>query len=189
MQPKRHELRTSRLILRPLEPEDITAAYVAWLNDPEIGRFLETRFRSHSAEDVRDFVVAMRADPDSHLFGIFLADGLRHIGNIKIGPVKSEHKLADISLLIGERDCWGQGYATEAISAASHWAFRDLGLNKLSASMYAPNLGSVRAFERAGYAHEGLRKGHYILEGEPCDIVEYGLCADDLAAKAKSHEG
>lgn len=172
------ELRTERLVLRPLAPEDVTPAYVGWLNDPEVGRFLETRFRSHGVEDVRDFVLSMSEAPDSHLFGIFLGEPRRHIGNIKIGPVLQCHRLADVSLLIGEKDCWGQGYAAEAISAVSAWAFGVLGLNKLSASMYAPNRGSARAFERAGYRREGLRRRHYILEGQPCDLIEYGLCAD-----------
>jgi RimJ/RimL family protein N-acetyltransferase len=46
--------------------------------------------------------------------------------------------------------------------------------------MYAGNVGSIRAYLRAGFAQEGVRRKHYILAGEPTDVIELGLCADDL---------
>ena len=176
----RESIRSKRLLLRTLIQENVTETYVSWLNDPEIGRFLETRFKTHSERDVSAFVAEIQNDPLSHLFGLFLHEDGRHIGNIKVGPINPIHRVADVSLLIGDTACWGRGYATEAIRALSGWAFRELVLSKLSASMYAENMGSARAFERAGYRREGVRRRHYLLEGRPSDILEYGLCADEI---------
>lgn len=169
-----------RLDFRTLQAADCTPRYVAWLEEPEVRRYLETRFESQSLESVRAFVAAVNARADEHLFGMFLREDGRHIGNIKVGPVLRRHGLADISLLIGERDCWGKGYATEAIVAASAHAFDAFGVRKLSAGIYAPNAGSVAAFRKAGYREEGRRRGHYLLDGEPCDILEFGCHAQDL---------
>lgn len=130
---------------------------------------------------VRGFVEAVNARPDEFLFGIFLVEGERHIGNIKVGPVRAHHAVADVSLLIGARDCWGKGYAAEAIAVLSRHAFAQLGVRKLSASMYAPNEGSRRAFLKAGYREEGVRRGHLVLNGERCDLIELGLVEDDLS--------
>jgi len=170
---------SARLTLRPLTPDDCTDSYVAWLNDPEVNAFLETRHAPQTLTSVRDFVETINARPNEHLFGIFLSDGDRHIGNIKVGPIDPRHSVADVSLLLGARECWGQGYGSEAILALSRYAIEELGLCKLSASMYALNEGSVRAFLKAGYRREGLRRAHYLLDGEPCDIVELGLTAGD----------
>ena len=174
-------IETERLVLRELAAGDVSADYVAWLNDPEVSRFLETRHSPQDAASVTAFVAAVRARDDEHLFGIFLKDSGRHIGNIKVGPVRAHHGVADVSLLVGARDCWGKGYASEAIAALSRYAFDDLGVAKLSASMYAPNQGSLHAFLKAGYREEGRRRGHYDLDGERCDLIELGLLPEDLA--------
>jgi RimJ/RimL family protein N-acetyltransferase len=177
----RHNIQTARLTIRTLLPADCSERYVSWLNQPEINRYLETRFElPQTLESVRDYVAAVGARSDEHMFGIFLDGGVRHIGNIKVGPISSTHRVADVSLLLGEREHWGKGIATEAIQAVSRYAFARLDVRKLSASMYAPNYGSTRAFEKAGWRHEGIRRDHYLLDGAPCDIVVLGLTPGDL---------
>lgn len=172
--------RSLRLNLRELDAEDCTPEYIAWLADPQVNRFLETRHLVHDAASIVDFVERVRRSAHEFLFGIFLRAGGRHIGNIKVGPIRREHRLADVSLLIGARDCWGQGYASEAIETVSRHAFTALGVSKLSASMYASNQNSRSAFLKAGYREEGLRREHYDLGGERCDLYEFGLIPSDL---------
>ena len=174
-------LDAARLRLRRLGAADCNARYLGWLQDPQVNRYLETRFATQTLDGIVAYVQRVNARSDEHLFGIFLRTGERHIGNLKLGPVRAHHALADISLFIGERDCWGQGYATEAIVAASRHAFEALGVRKLNAGIYAPNAGSARAFLKAGYREEGRRPGHYLLEGKPCDILELGCTAKDLS--------
>lgn len=175
------EILTQRLRLRRLVPADVTAAYVGWLNDAEVKRFLETRRSMQDEASVRDFVAQKAASANEFLFGIFLLDGGRHIGNIKVGPIHDHHDLADVSLLIGERDCWGKGFAAEAIAAVSRHAFDVLGVVKLSASMYAENEGSRHAFLKAGYVEEGRRRSHYELDGRRSDLVELGALPGEIA--------
>lgn len=173
-----HRLTTKRLFLRELGEDDVSETYRAWLADPSVNRYLETRFVEQTIDRIKSFVSEKRASPTEHLFGIFVSG--RHVGNIKLGPVQTRHALADVSYLIGARDAWGHGYATEAIRGVSRFGFDQLGLNKLSAGVYAPNIGSARALENAGYRREGVRRGHYLLDGEPVDLWEYGLRPADI---------
>ncbi len=173
-------IRGERLHLRPLTPEDVGEAYVGWLNDPEVVRFLETRHSAQTRETVVAFVAAVNARENEHLFAVLLNDGDRHIGNIKVGPIHPVHRVGDVSLLIGARDLWGRGHAAEAIALVSRHAFQALGVRKLSAGLYAANVGSERAFLKAGWRREGLRRQHYELNGVRSDVVELGLTPDDL---------
>lgn len=154
-----------------LAPDDVTDEYVAWLNDPAVNRYLESRFVRHTIESTRQFVQSIADGDDSLLFGIrYVPDG-RHVGNIKLGPVDRHHRRAEIGLLVGDRTVWGRGIATRAIGLATRYAFDALGLRKVTAGCYASNVGSRRAFEKAGFVVEAIRKRHFLLDGAPEDAV------------------
>ena len=72
--------------------------------------------------------------------------------------------------MIGERDCWGQGYATEAMRLRTAYAFNELGLETLTTQVYAPNEASRRALQRAGYREVGWLRRHVYFEGELHDV-------------------
>ena len=80
-------LNSSRLCLRDLEPSDLNANYLGWLKDPEVNRYLETRFLPQTQEALQAYWQAHRDDPASPWFAICLVGDGRHIGNIKLGLV------------------------------------------------------------------------------------------------------
>lgn len=164
-----------RIYLRNVVADDVNEAYCRWMNDPTTNRFLESRFYPHFIETLREYVVNKQADNLNAFFAICLKDGNRHIGNIKLGPIDPNHHLADIGILIGEKDCWGKGYASEAIGLVVGYAFDTLGLHKVTAGCYAPNKGAIRAFEKVGFIQEGVRMAHCFFEGEYVDDVLLGL--------------
>jgi RimJ/RimL family protein N-acetyltransferase len=170
-----HFLSGPRLYLREVRPSDVNATYYGWMNDPEVTRYLESRFFPHSMEALREYVTGKLGDRDNVFLAMVLKSGDRHIGNIKLGPIHWMHRSADIGLLIGERDCWGQGYATEAIRLVVDYAFSELNLHKLTAGCYAINHGSIKAFQKVGFVVEGVRPQHYYYRGAYIDAVLLGL--------------
>ena len=152
---------TPRLVLRAVEPDDVDGPYLGWMNDPDVTQYLESRFATHTRDDLASYVNDTRSRSDVHFFAIVVKDGERHIGNIKLGPISVEHSRGDIGIIIGAKDCWGRGYATEAIEALTAWAFAELGLAKVTAGAYGHNHGSVRAFQSAGFAVEATLRRHY----------------------------
>ena len=157
-----------------LGEEHVGPAYVGWLNDPAINRYLESRFTPQDEAGTRAFVAQMRARSDTLFLGIRDDRLDRHVGNIKLGPVDRRHGLGEIGLMIGDRAAWGQGVGSAAISATSAIAQHQLGLRKLTAGCYAANVGSRKAFEKAGFQVEGIRPDHFILDGHPEDLVLLG---------------
>jgi [ribosomal protein S5]-alanine N-acetyltransferase len=168
-----------RVGLRALHVDDVGERYVAWMNDPMVIRYLESRYEPNSEQRIRDFVTAAERDPNQQLMAIVRLDGEEHIGNIKLGPINWIHRSADIGIIIGERSEWGKGYATDAIGLLTRHAFATLGLHKLSAGCYAANEGSARAFEKAGFRREGLRREQFFSDGAWVDEILLGRTADD----------
>lgn len=178
-------LLSSRLRFRTLRPEDVSAAYIGWLNDPAINQYLETRFTPQDQSTVRAFVAAQAASPDAFLFRIALADCDTHIGNIKLGPINRAHASAQISLLIGSTAHHGQGYATEAITAITDWGFQAQNLARIEGGCYADNLGSLRAFLKAGYSVEGFRRAAVLAaSGARQGTFWFARLAGESAGKA-----
>jgi ribosomal-protein-alanine N-acetyltransferase len=164
-----------RIYLRRVRPDDVNETYCRWMNDPEVNKYLESRFSPHTMASLREYVAGKQGDEKNAFFAIILKQGPRHIGNIKLGPIDTIHRLADIGLMIGEKDCWGQGYASEAIRLVVGYAFGRLNLHKLTAGCYAPNQGSLKAFLKVGFLQEGLRRSHCLCDGKYVDDIQLGL--------------
>lgn len=162
-----------RIYLRRLTEDDASEAYVHWMNDPEINQYLESRFYTHTIESTKAFIRSVTND-NNYQFGIFIKETNKHIGNIKIGSINNYHRFADIGFLIGEKDYWGKGIATEAIGLATDFSFNTLKLHKLWGGLYSPNIGSLRAFQKNGYEQEGVRKSFCLLNGVYYDDIMFG---------------
>jgi RimJ/RimL family protein N-acetyltransferase len=164
--------RSARLELFVLHDAHVGADYVRWLCDPAVNRYLESRFGVHTVDSTRAFVRACLDSPANLLLGMRdLELGGRHVGNIKLGPIDRHHGLAEVGLLIGEPQSWGRGLASAAIAMVRDIAADQLGLRKLTAGCYASNVGSEKAFLRAGFEVEGRRRAHFLLDGVPEDLV------------------
>jgi [ribosomal protein S5]-alanine N-acetyltransferase len=159
-----------------LRPDDVTDVYVGWLNDGEVNQYLESRFMRHTVETTRAFVADQLASSDTLFLGIRMRPSGRHVGNIKIGPINALHRTAEIGILIGDKTAWGRGVATATIGAVARIAERSLSLRKITAGCYASNIGSKRAFEKAGFAVEGVRPRQLLLNGAPEDMIVMGRC-------------
>jgi len=174
-----HLIEGSRLFLRDLTVADVTDSYVHWMNDPEVVQFTESRFSAHTHESIRAYVERITSDPAYVFLAIVLKDGNRHIGNIKLGPIDTQHRCGDVGIIIGEKDCWGEGYATEAIALLVDYAFSALSLRTVTAGCYSNNPASKKAFLKAGFSIDGVRKDYYTSNGEHVDSILLGIRKPD----------
>lgn len=158
------------LELRPMSAAYVSKHYVAWLNDPKVNQYLESRFTRSTIAGVRTYVKNILKDKDTYFFAMVARDGT-HIGNIKLGPINWHHKVGGLALLIGDTQYWGKGYATEAVQLMTDFAFKRLKLHKLTAGAYVNNVGSIKVFQKQGYFEEGIHKSHYLFDGKYIDSI------------------
>lgn len=172
----RAEFFTRRLAIRTLLSEDVSLMYVDWLNTSEVNSFLESRHQTHTLSSVVDFVTSVDRRNDALIFGLFLIENGRHIGNMKISEIDYRLGSGEIGYLIGDRLVWGKGFATEAIMALADFAFSELNLRQLTAGAYSANLGSIRVLEKCGFEMSNPEVPSERLEGrEAQDILRFSL--------------
>ena len=168
-------IESKRLLLRPIELADVNETYRSWMNDPVVMQYTESRFQTHSLEQIRDYVRSVQADPGSRFFAIIEKETGKHIGNVKMGHIHPVHRHADVGIIIGDKTCWGKGYAAESLRLVAGYARESLKLHKLTAGIYANNLGSLQAFLKAGFVMEGRFSQHWFCDGEFVDGLQVGL--------------
>lgn len=167
-------VRGQRLHFREISDADMPT-YHRWMNDPDVTKYLESRFRPWSMEALRKYIAQQWDAATMGLMAVVRSEDNRYIGNIRLSAVNWPHRSAGVGLLIGDADCRGLGYGTEAIQLLSRFAFETLNLRKLSAGVYASNVPSLRAFIKAGFVEEGRQREHWFDNGTYVDGIMLGL--------------
>ncbi|TBL67779.1 GNAT family N-acetyltransferase [Paenibacillus thalictri] len=150
-------IKGEKVLLRLISILDCNEQYLNWLLDPEVNRYLETRWESQSIDQIKSFVFGMIKSEQNYLFAIIDSSSNKHIGNIKLGPINFNHRTADISYFIGDKSMWRKGLASEAISLVVKFAF-SVGIYKIFAGLYESNIGSLKALQKCGFSVEAILK-------------------------------
>ncbi|CUH94427.1 hypothetical protein P22_0493 [Propionispora sp. 2/2-37] len=166
---------SDRLYLRRIEEKDLEGNYFQWLNDQTVTKWMRHGIFPNSSESMRAFYSSQTVSKTDVVFAIVLKEEDSHIGNIGLHAVNYFFRSAEIGVMIGEKSCWGKGYAAESISLLSQHCFNRLNLNRLAAGAVAANIGSIRAFEKAGFIREGIARQAYFCDGEYHDCVNLSL--------------
>ncbi|MBQ9196660.1 MAG: GNAT family N-acetyltransferase [Clostridia bacterium] len=172
-------LETKRLRLRPLTMRDERDMY-RYCSDPEVSRHV--LWDTH--ESPRQTRAALRSalrqyrngSPGS--FAIERRADRRMIGTIGFMWINCEHRSGEVGYSLA-RDCWNQGYATEALSAVLHFGFDTLGLNRIEAMHEVDNPASGRVMEKCGMTCEGTLRSRVFNKGRFSDVRLYAILRSD----------
>lgn len=170
------ELVGEKVRLRPFGSGDITDAYLGWLGDPEVTRFSNQRFRTHTRESC-ELYLASFAGTHNLFVSVRDASDDTAIGTMTAYRNRA-HETCDVGIMIGNRDYWGGGYGQEAWNLLTGWLMTLPGVRKLTAGCLATNGGMVKLMERSGMVPDGVRKAQELVDAEPVDIVHYAKFAD-----------
>ncbi len=159
-----------RVALGPLR-RDLLPLYQRWINDPSVVRTVWASLRPLLLEDEQQWYDQKIGATDTVLFQVYIRDGWRPIGNAGLLELEHQHGVAEFGIMIGEKDCWDQGYGTEATRLILDYAFNVLGLHNVMLSVYDFNYRGVRAYEKAGFKVIGRRRQALRLGHERHDVI------------------
>lgn len=149
-----------------LSPPELSSVenYLKWFNDPEVTKYLAVYFPVNSFCERQYIENASRAG-DQVPFDIFLVENDRHIGNAALVQIDWVNRKCMFGIAIGEKDCWGKGYGSEAAELCVKYAFDRLNLHRVGLEVYDYNKRGLRAYEKAGFEVEGHEKESKYLDG------------------------
>ncbi len=70
---------------------------------------------------------------------------------------------------------WGQGFGREALGLLMRFAFDEVNLRRLSLTVFAYNTRAIRLYEGMGFVREGTFREFLVRDGQPHDMLLYGL--------------
>jgi RimJ/RimL family protein N-acetyltransferase len=124
-------------------------------------------------------------------FAIYELATLRPIGHGNIRDVGSVHRTAEFGIVIGEADCRGKGYGTEATLLMLDYAFTALGLHNVWLDTLSFNERAIAAYRRAGFREIGRRREAHRIGDRVYDVVLMDCLATEFRTPLRrlSEEG
>jgi diamine N-acetyltransferase len=164
--------------LRRNERADISN-FVAWLNDPEVRRYLSFIMPVSMAYEEQWFERMLKLPAAEQPFAIEIrkpfpereTDAWQMIGNCSFMDVDQTARSAEVGLFIGDKSCWNKGYGTEVMRLLLRFGFGTLNLNRIFLRVDEANKGGIRAYEKAGYVHEGRLRQAVYRDGQYRDLL------------------
>ena len=171
------KLYSKRLFYRKLLLRDATHEYLSWLNNKKINKYLEIRFEKQNMRNLRNYLKTISKNKNEYLFGIFIKDDNKHIGNIKLGPIDWHNKKSFIGIMIGDQNFWGSGIGTESVKTLVNFSFKKLKLKKIMASCHEENEASKKIFMKSGFKIEGKFSKDAVLGKRRVNTIWLGINA------------
>lgn len=169
--------------IRPLSLDD-AAPMFAYASDPEVTRYLPW-YPATLIDTVRAFLLqqlARRRRGESIGFAIVLRESDTMIGSTDLMGLKIGDKAgAELGYILA-RECWGQGYMTEAARLTLRYGFETLGLQRVEAFADTDNIGSRRVLEKIGMRIAGTE--NRMVKNEERIYVRYAIARREWEERA-----
>ncbi len=173
-------LHTNRLTLRRFVVEDVAAAYTNWCSEDKVTQYLS--WNTHNNEDITNTIlgnwISSYSSDSTYHWAIELKDISQPIGTISVVGIMEYTQRMSIGYCIGSR-WWGQGIATEALTAVIGFLFREVGANRLEAVHDICNLASGSVMVKCGMTKEGTLRQYGFVAGKAVDVDMYSILASE----------
>lgn len=171
----RIELRSDRLLLRPVNKLDAKAIY-KYRSDAITNQY--QGWIPKTVNDAHYFV--SKVAPKINIydtwfqFAIILKETDELIGDIGIHFLDEGNYQAEIGCTLAKEQ-HGKGIANEALKTTIDYLFKELEKHRITCSVDPENLASIKMIERLGFRKEAHFKQSILIDGEWVDDIVYGL--------------
>ncbi|WP_439594488.1 8-oxo-dGTP diphosphatase MutT [Falsiroseomonas sp.] len=180
-------LRTDRLTLRPLRPEDAAELH-RLVNDWEVAKTLARVPFPYPRALADDWIASTRAQMAEGTAWHLAITGLEQAGEpgereVLVGCIgltrNAAKREAELGYWIGRR-FWGHGVGPEAAARLSSWALANLELDRLVASALIENSRSQAVLRRIGFRETGEGVRDFMARGGSMPVKLFEMTRADL---------
>ena len=172
----------ARVILRRHRPEDLPTVQ-RWYRDRELARLTRYSVRPMGDDEIDRFFHSRLLSPETVAYAIVLRESHRLIGLTTFSNLDPDNGSVLFHISIGEHDAWGHGYGTEATELMLELAFERIGLHRVGLSVFGFNTRAIRAYEKAGFRHEGREREAILRDGRRWDELTMGILQQEWRAR------
>jgi RimJ/RimL family protein N-acetyltransferase len=175
-----------RIRFRAIERGDLPT-FVTWLNDPEVQQGISLHHPFSQAEEENWYEGMIKHPIDEHVMGIEVRETepeageeqWKLIGNLAFNEIDWRNRAAEFGIMIGDKKYWNRGYGTEAVLLLVNHGFNTLNLNRIFLRVFENNPRAIRAYEKAGFVHEGRLRQAEFRDGKYIDVLMMSRLKDE----------
>jgi RimJ/RimL family protein N-acetyltransferase len=176
-------LRGNKVALRAFRTADLSS-FQHWLNDERVTHFLEMGARPTRDSDLASFWKLADETDSNVVFAMCDANDGAIVGTCGLYSIDWIVRRAQFNILIGEPRAWNRGLGTEATELILEYAFSKLNLAVVHLGVNADNERAIRAYEKAGFVREGLRRRFIYRNGRYYDLVYMGILREEFSQRS-----
>jgi len=162
-------LESERLYYEVLSTKHLSMAYVNWLNDTKVNKYLESG-SDYTLHKLESFLIEQE-QKNILFWAIHIKESKKHIGNIKIDPINLDNNSGEYGILMGDCNEWGKGYAKEASVAIIDYCFKTLKLSKITLGVIDENKNAVKLYEKLGFSTESIIENSGVYDNKMCNSI------------------
>lgn len=171
-----------KVFLRALNKSDCEKIYT-WLQDEEIQSLTGGDTFYPSTDYINKWIEDKIFGTKEIYLAICLSANKEMIGYLSIKDIDHRNRKAVWGgILIGEKDLWNQGLATEAARLMLAHVFNELNINLLWAFWREDHISSVKMGEKIGFKKVGILPQGLFKRGEYNNMVIMCLLRQDYVA-------
>lgn len=158
-----------RIILREIEEKDL-GLIINWRNNPEILRNLFSYLPLNKVTQNKWYERYL-IEGKQQSFIIELLEEKTPIGTIGLIDIDYKNQKAELTIIIGEKSHQRKGYGKEALNLLIKFAFEEMNLKKIKASVFTDNNNAIKMYENCGFVKEGVFKEELFKCGKFRDVI------------------
>jgi RimJ/RimL family protein N-acetyltransferase len=167
------------VVLRPLDEGDYEALKAA-MDDPDVTR-LTGSHGEITEERARQWMRTRKDQTDRLDLAIVDQATAEVVGEAVLNEWDPDNESCNFRILIGPSG-QGRGLGTEATRLILEYGIEQLGLHRIELGVYSFNPRAQRAYEKAGFVVEGVRREALLWDGEWVDSIVMSVLASDWKA-------
>lgn len=163
-------LKCDNLLFRRPTLDDVEEICVL-KNNKKAAFLLGGIYREYSSEDIVNWINFHNANEDEVLLVVEDTSVEKLIGHVGLYKIDRTAKKTEFGILIADDNSRGKGYGTKCTLTMVNYAFKVLGMHKVTAEVLSENIASLAMFKKCGFLVDGCLRDDVYKNNRYYDVL------------------
>lgn len=168
------------LVLRKPTLQDVTGL-LNIKNNEKAALLLGGVFHVYTSEDIIKWIQFHNSNPNEKLFVIENKYTKALIGHAGLYKIDSVARKTEYGILIADDNSRGKGYGTKCTRTMVDYAFKELGMHKVTAEVLCENYPSLMMFKKCGFSIDGCLRDDVYKNNRYYNVYSLSVLKDEIS--------